>query len=68
MGILYIVAYRIIYIEQKLNFYAAVLQGSTELLAILANRNKMDLIAARSYKSKVTLVIKHVFEMLSTIS
>lgn len=75
MGILYIVAYRIIYIEQKLNFYASVLEGSMELLAVLANRNKMDLIAARSYKSilkkktkKVTLVIKHVFEMLSTIS
>lgn len=51
MGILYIVAYRIIYIEQKLNFYAAVLEGSMELLAVLANRNKMDLIAARSYKS-----------------
>lgn len=49
MGMLYIVAY--IYIEQKLNFYATVLQGSTELLAILANHNKMDLIAARSYKS-----------------
>lgn len=51
MRILYIVAYRIIYIEQKLNFYAAVLKGSMELLAVLANRNKMDLIAARSYKS-----------------